>query len=107
STWDNSASERSMSDKVARSKYDASRAHDEQIIKRVHELSLRYGVSMAQISLAWLASQGVTAPIVGATSPRHFADAVRYGDVELTQTDVDYLSEPYVAHELVGLIEHK
>ena len=49
STWDNSASERSMSDKVARSKYDASRAHDEQIIKRVHELSLRYGVSMAQI----------------------------------------------------------
>jgi len=52
STWDNSASERSMSDKVARSKYDASRAHDEQIIKRVHELSLRYGVSMAQISLA-------------------------------------------------------
>ena len=107
STWDNSASERSMSDKVARSKYDASRAHDEQIIKRVHELSLRYGVSMAQISLASLASQGVTAPSVGATSPRHFADAVRYGDVELTQTDVDYLSEPYVAHELVGLIEHK
>lgn len=107
STWDNSASERSMSDKVARSKYDASRAHDEQIIKRVQELSLRYGVSMAQISLAWLASQGVTAPIVGATSPYHFADAVRYGDVELTQTDVDYLSEPYVAHELVGLIEHK
>ncbi|ERH31026.1 hypothetical protein QP684_01375 [Alloscardovia omnicolens] len=49
----------------------------------------------------------MTAPIVGATSPRHFADAVRYGDVELTQTDVDYLSEPYVAHELVGLIEHK
>ena len=29
------------------------------------------------------------------------------GDSELTQTDVDYLSEPYVAHELVGLIEHK
>ena len=44
---------------------------------------------------------------MGATSPRHFADAVRYGDVELTQTDVDYLSEPYVAHELVDLIEHK
>ncbi|WP_018143199.1 aldo/keto reductase [Alloscardovia criceti] len=103
-TWHDEHSLRDQTDKVSRQKYDAARENDEAIIARVHEIAERYGVSMAQVSLAWLAAQGVTAPIVGATSAKHFEDAVHYVDLELSADDVRYLSEPYAAHEIVGAL---
>ena len=50
-------------DSYAHLKYDAAAAEDQKIIDRVAELADRRGVSMTEISLAWLLSK-VTAPVV-------------------------------------------
>ena len=64
----------------------------------------KYGVSMSQIALAWHFAKGVAAPIVGATNPKHFEDAVHAVDLELTVEDVAYLEEAYKPHGIVGAL---
>ena len=62
----------------------------------VEELSKRKGVSMAQISLAWiLAKPGVTAPIVGTTSVEKLADLIGALEVKLSEEEIKYLEEEY------------
>ena len=63
----------------------------------------RYGVEMTQISLAWLLTK-VESPIVGATKLHHIEGAVRSLDVRLTADDIRYLEEPYVPHNLSGVM---
>lgn len=99
--WE-SGSKRSQTDKTLRNKYDRAKDNDLQIIARVDELAKRYGVSMTEIALAWHFKKGVTAPIVGATNPKHFLDAVKAVDFNLSDADVKYLEEPYHAHDVVG-----
>ncbi|MGN1255430.1 MAG: aldo/keto reductase [Prevotella sp.] len=101
--WE-SGSKRSQTDKTLRNKYDRAKDNDLQIIARVDELAKRYGVSMTEIALAWHFKKGVTAPIVGATNPKHFLDAVKAVDFELSDDDVKYLEEPYHAHDVVGAL---
>lgn len=101
STW-NSDSLRSQTDTVLRSKYDADRDKDLPIVERVHDLAQRYGVSMAQVALAWHWAHGPLAPIVGCSSPERVEQAVCALDVRPSPEDVAYVEEPYVAHELVG-----
>ena len=95
-------SKRSLSDKVAERKYDATRDQDLPIVERTSELAEKYGVSMSQIALAWLWAKGATSPIVGATKPQYLEDAAAAFDVRLTQEDVDYLDEPYLPHKISG-----
>ena len=64
---------------------------------------LRYGVEMTQISLAWLLTK-VESPIVGATKLHHIEGAVKSLDVRLTAEDIRYLEEPYVPHNLSGVM---
>lgn len=97
-------SKRSQTDKTMRRKYDQSMENDLQIIEHVGEIAKRYGISMAQVSLAWLFYKGVTAPIVGATSVPHFDDAVGAVDISLEDTDVIYLEEIYARHKIVGAL---
>ena len=59
-------SKRLQEDSYARLKYDATAQQDAVIIDRVAELADKRGVSMTEISLAWLL-QKVTSPVVGAT----------------------------------------
>ena len=59
-------SKRLLEDTYARLKYDSSAKQDSVIIDRVSELADRHGVSMTEISLAWLLTK-VAAPVVGAT----------------------------------------
>jgi aryl-alcohol dehydrogenase-like predicted oxidoreductase len=67
-----------------------------EINERVQELAAEKGVTMAQISLAWLLHKDwVDAPIVGTTSVEHLEDAVEALDVDLPASDVAYLEEPY------------
>ncbi|MDL2205795.1 aldo/keto reductase [Eubacteriales bacterium OttesenSCG-928-N13] len=92
-------------DTTAISKYDGTSEVDGKVIERVAELAKRYGVSMTQISLAWLLhKQPVAAPIVGTTKMSHLDDAVAALDVNLTSEDLAYLEEPYVPHAVVGAI---
>jgi aryl-alcohol dehydrogenase-like predicted oxidoreductase len=51
---------------------------------------------MAQLALAWvLHKEPVTAPIVGASKIDHLEDAVEAVEVDLSDSDVEYLEEPY------------
>ena len=55
-------SKRLEEDSYARFKYDATAKQDQRIIDRVAELAGKHGVSMTEISLAWLLTK-VTAPV--------------------------------------------
>ena len=96
-------SERMEKDAFAHLKYDATAAQDQVIIERVAELAERHGVTMTEISLAWLLTK-VTAPVVGATKMHHIEGAVRAVDLELTDEEKAYLEEPYVPHPLAGVM---
>ena len=96
-------SKRLQEDFYAKLKYQSTEAQDAEIIKRVHELAENYGVSMTEVSLAWLLTK-VTSPIVGATKMHHVEGAVSSVDLALTNDDIHYLEEPYVAHDLVGVM---
>lgn len=99
--WE-SGTKRSDTDTNIRAKYDRAKENDLEIIARVDLLAQQLGVSMSQVALAWQFKRGVAAPIVGATNPRHFDDAVAAVDLTLTDDDVAFLEAPYRPHEIVG-----
>ncbi|WP_096394509.1 aldo/keto reductase [Halorubrum trapanicum] len=67
-----------------------------EVNERVEELAAEKGVKMAQVALAWLFEKdSVDAPIVGTTSVEHLEDAVEALDVDLSDSDVEWLEEPY------------
>jgi len=84
-------------------KYDATAEQDNRIVQRVMELADRYGVEMTQVALAWLLTR-VESPIVGATKLHHIEGAVKSLDLQLTADDISYLEEPYVPHNLSGVM---
>ena len=96
-------SKRLKEDFYAKLKYQSTEDKDLEIIKRVSELAENHDVSMTEVSLAWLLTK-VTSPIVGATKPHHVEGAVNSVELALTSDDIRYLEEPYVAHELVGVM---
>lgn len=96
-------SKRLEEDSYVRFKYDATAKQDQRIIDRVAELAGKHGVSMTEISLAWLLTK-VTAPVVGATKLHHIDGAVKAVELELTDAEIAYLEEPYVPHKLVGVM---
>ncbi len=96
-------SHRAQSDTTAVAKYDATQKQDMEIVKRVEALSKQKGVSMAQISLAWLLHQDVVAaPVVGVTKIAQLEDAVLALDVTLSEEELDYLEELYLPHKVSG-----
>ena len=96
-------SKRLREDSYAQLKYGGMADQDAPIIQRVAELADRRGVSMTEVSLAWLLSK-VTAPVVGATKLRHIEGAAKAVDLELTEAECAYLEEPYVPHPLAGVM---
>ena len=96
-------SKRLEQDAYAKFKYDATAEADGRIISRVAELADKRGVSMTEISLAWLLTK-VTSPVVGATKFSHVDGAAKAVELELTQDEIDYLEELYVPHALVGVM---
>jgi aryl-alcohol dehydrogenase-like predicted oxidoreductase len=77
----------------------------DEVNERVEELAAEKGVTMAQVALAWLLHQdAVDAPIVGTTSVEHLEDAVEALEIDLSDSDLEYLEEPY---EPVGILGHE
>jgi aryl-alcohol dehydrogenase-like predicted oxidoreductase len=75
-----------------------------EINARVQELAADYDVTMAQIALAWqFQNEYVDAPIVGTTSIEHLEDAVEALEIDLAESDVEYLEEPYEPQPIVGI----
>lgn len=96
-------SKRLQEDTFAKGKYDATADQDGQIIRRVAEIAERHGVSMTEVSLAWLLTK-VAAPVVGATKLHHIEGAVKAVDFKLNAEECAYLEELYVPHKLVGVM---
>ena len=68
---------------------------DKEIINRVEVLAKKNEVSMASIAAAWVLSKG-TCPIVGINSEKRVDDYLTAVELNLTETDIKYLEEPYV-----------
>ena len=96
-------SKRLQEDSYAQLKYGATEQQDRKIIDRVAELAERHGVSMTEVSLAWLLTK-VTAPVVGATKLHHIEGAAKAVELNLSGEEIAYLEEPYVPHKLVGVM---
>lgn len=96
-------SKRLQEDSYAHLKYDATAEQDGIIIDRVAQLANKYGVSMTEISLAWLLTK-VTAPVVGATKLHHIESSAKAVQLPLTADELFFLEEPYVPHNLVGVM---
>ena len=94
---------RAAEDSYAKFKYDATADTDNVIIGRVCEIAEKRGVTMTEVSLAWLLTK-VTAPVVGATKMHHIEGAVKATELELTEDEIRYLEEPYVPHPLAGVM---
>lgn len=96
-------SKRLLEDSYAHLKYDATAEQDGIIIDRVAQLADKYGVSMTEISLAWLLTK-VSAPVVGTTKLHHIEDAAKAVNLTLTADELAFLEEPYLPHMLVGVM---
>ncbi|CAE6465747.1 unnamed protein product [Rhizoctonia solani] len=73
------------------------------IINRVEALAAAKGVSMAQISIAWVLSKDpVAAPIVGTTSLKNLDDILGAIHVKLTEEEIKSLEEPYQPQSITG-----
>lgn len=96
-------SNRLEKDAYAKFKYDATKAQDEVIINRVAEIAEKRGVSMTEVSLAWLLTK-VTSPVVGATKFHHIEGAAKAVELELTDEEIAYLEAPYLPHPLAGVM---
>lgn len=97
------SSKRLAEDTYAKYKYDAAREKDAVILDRVAELADEKGVSMTEISLAWLLTR-VTAPVVGATKLHHIEGAAKAAALPLSGAECTYLEEAYQPHRLVGVM---
>lgn len=96
-------SKRLQQDSYARLKYDSTAEQDGVIIERVAELAEKRGVSMTEISLAWLLTK-VAAPVVGATRLSHIEGDAKAVDLSLSNDEIAYLEEMYIPHKLVGVM---
>ena len=94
---------RAAEDAYAKFKYDATADLDNVIISRVDEIAVKHGVSMTEVSLAWLLTK-VTSPVVGATKFHHIEGAAKAVELELSDDEIAYLEEPYVPHPLAGVM---
>ena len=90
-------------DAYAKFKYDATAQQDGEIIARVAELADQRGVSMTEISLAWLLTK-VAVPVVGATKFHHIDGAAKATELTLTDEEIASLEAPYTPHPLAGVM---
>ena len=84
-------------------KADPMRARMDEYIAICRELAEKHGVTMTEVSLAWLLTK-VTSPVVGATKLHHIEGAAKAVDLTLTPEEILYLEEPYVPHPLAGVM---
>lgn len=99
----NEITKRLREDSYAKFKYDSTVEQDGKIIERVAELAEKRGVSMTEISLAWLMTK-VTSPVVGATKVSHVEGAAKAINLALNDEEISYLEELYIPHKLVGVM---
>ena len=77
--------------------------NDRRVADALSQVAAQRGVPRAQVALAWLLRKpGVTAPIVGASKPGHFDDAMAALSLSLSDAEASALELPYLPHAVVG-----
>lgn len=73
------------------------------IVNRVEEIAKKKGVTMTQISIAWILSKDpVAAPIVGTTRLENLKEIIDAVDVKLTDEEIKLLEESYQPQAISG-----
>ncbi|KAH8695287.1 NADP-dependent oxidoreductase domain-containing protein [Talaromyces proteolyticus] len=93
-------------DKSARSKrpsphHPSITSNDEEIINRVEKIATKNGWKMSEVALVWHKRKG-TVPIVGFNSIERIEEAAGLRGKLLTDEDIAYLEEPYIARPVAG-----
>ena len=79
------------------------RSADFDVAEAVQAVAEARSVPAARVALAWLLGRpGVTAPVVGATRPRHLADALAAPGLALGEDETRRLEAPYAPHRIDG-----
>ncbi len=95
--------DRARTDAFSRTLYDATEQADGRVVDAVGEVAESLGVSRAAVALAWLlAKPGITAPIIGASKPRHLQDALEGLALTLGPEQIARLEAEYVPHAVAG-----
>jgi len=95
--------ERSDTDKYARTLYAKTADADREVVAAVSSVAEQRGIPRAQVALAWMLQKPfITAPIIGASKPQHLDDAVAAVSLRLTEEEIEILEKPYVPHEVAG-----
>lgn len=98
------ASARARSDENTR-KWHLGSDIDQPVIDALRKLATERDLPMAQIALAWVASNPlVSAPIIGASKERHLEDAIAALEIELSADEKASLEAAYQPHRVVGHI---
>lgn len=91
---------RAKSDQVLDMTFDS---NDVATLKAVEKIAQRRGVSNAQVAIAWLLHQpAITAPIVGASKPKHLEDAIAAPSLALDDDEIKALQAHYKPKEVAG-----
>jgi aryl-alcohol dehydrogenase-like predicted oxidoreductase len=94
---------RTKTDISGQSFYSGTQEQDGRVIDVVEHIASERGIAMAQVALAWvLGTQGVSAPVVGASKPAHLDDAIAAINIALDSEEQMRLEVPYVPHAVTG-----
>jgi 1-deoxyxylulose-5-phosphate synthase len=76
---------------------------DREIARRVREVAVRRGVTMAQVAMAWVAdSPNPNVPIVGASKTSHLEAAVEALNLRLDPAERTFLESPYRPRDVIN-----
>jgi len=91
------------SDVFGASLFKHTETNDAQVHAALAQVAAQRGAALAAVALAWMLQKpGVTAPIIGASKPGHFDDAVAALAITLTADEIATLQAPYLPHAVVG-----
>lgn len=95
--WDDRSDPREKSDVFLKALFRGREEEaDKAVVGRLEELSMKKGVAMAQIAVAWVIRKGGS-PICGLETAERIDQAIDALSVVLTEEEVAFLEEPYVA----------
>ena len=78
-----------------------------RILKALDKVSAELGATPAQVSLAWLAAHGVTAPIASATSLEQLRELIGATELKLSAEAVRLLDDASAADAAAAAAEHR
>jgi aryl-alcohol dehydrogenase-like predicted oxidoreductase len=93
-------STRAKSDNILDMEFDE---NDLAVLKAVEKIAQARGLSNAQVAIAWVMSKPwISAPIVGASKPKHLEDAIAAALLKLSDEEIQALEAHYKPKAVAG-----